>query len=161
MKIFFLLLAITVYSCDAQVTTPKKQPLQSKTQSKPDFSVALNFINSYTKHCLSRNKKGPSTTTWVRLNNLLTPAFKTNYKTLVDGADPEFGLEFDPIFDAQDFPDKGFVILKTDASQGYVTVSGIGWKEFQVNLKIVQLNNKWLVDGAGFINIPENKRASR
>ena len=75
--------------------------------------------------------------------------------------DPIEGFDSDPIVDAQDFPDKGFSILKQDPNTGYVTMVGNGWKDFTVVLRIVHINNKWLVDGAGTINIPESKWRKR
>jgi hypothetical protein len=75
--------------------------------------------------------------------------------------DPELGLDSDPVFDAQDFPEKGFSILKVDTLSQYVTVVGNDWKEFELVLKVERENNKWLVDGAGVINIPDDKRAKR
>lgn len=70
------------------------------------------------------------------------------------------GLDFDPIFDAQDFPDEGFIILSHDSS-GYVTLQGKDWPEFTVVAKVAWENNTWLVDGTGVINIPEEKRTKR
>ena len=159
MKKFLLVLAIGVYHCDAQVGLSKKQTIEVKNQSKPDFDIALKFINDYVKHLVASDKNGkrePSSTTWIKLNTLVTPAFKTKYKALGS-------LDADPILDAQDFPEKGFIISKTDPSQGYVTVTGIGaeWTEFKVILKVIQLNNKWLVDGSGIVNIPKSKQAKR
>jgi len=104
------------------------------------------------------------TSEWIRQNPLLTDNFKNRYTTLVDSADkkdPELGLGSDPIFDAQDFPEKGFSILKIDTVNRYVTVVGNDWKDFELVLKLDQENNKWLVDGAGIINVPGDKRAKR
>ena len=162
MRILFLLLFFGIYDCNAQVNTAKKQPVAT-TQSKPDFTVALNFINGYVKYIMAEEKNKPSRSSWVKNNVLLTPAFKASYKALEDANDPEFGFEADPILDAQDLPEKGFVIVKTDASQGYVTVRGVGtgWEKFTVVLKVTKSQNKWLVDGSGIVNIPASKQAKR
>ena len=56
---------------------------------------------------------------------------------------------------------KGFSLLKADTSSGYVTVQGIDWKKFELVLRLVRVDAKWLVDGAGIINIPIEKRARR
>lgn len=69
------------------------------------------------------------------------------------------GLGFDPIFDAQDYPDKGFKIDKQDST--YVIVKGINWPDFRLSLRLTFEDRQWLVDGAGVINIPTNKRAKR
>lgn len=130
----------------------------------PDFNVALQFINDYTRFCLLTDKDKVSDSVWINQNILLTQNFKRHYKALVDSAwkaDSELGLDFDPIFDAQDFPDKGFSIAKTDSSSGYVTVAGKEWKDFFLNIHVVLESNRSLVDGAGVINIPFARRAQR
>lgn len=71
------------------------------------------------------------------------------------------GLDSDPILDAQDFPDKGFELVNCDSTAGFVTIRGKEWKDFILTVKVVDQNNKWLVDGAGVINIPVTKRARR
>jgi hypothetical protein len=128
-------------------------------QGSSEIDAALKFINDYTELCNS----GPIDKTWIERNKLLTENFKKTYSNLFDSAnkeDPELGLDFDPIFDAQDFPDKGFELVKCD-SLGYVTVSGIDWPDFILVLKLVQEGNKWLVDGCGVINIQLEKRAKK
>ena len=128
-----------------------------------DFSIALKFVNDYAEYCAPSNQKRDERT-WIDKNPLLTINFKNKYKNILDSAlkkDPELGLGFDPIFDAQDFPDKGFSIFAADTSSGYVTVVGNDWKEFKLVLKMVNEDNKWLVDGAGIINVPTDKRAAR
>lgn len=125
----------------------------------PDFNVALQFINAYTEYCATS-----ADANWITKQPLLTDNFKAAHKKLIEDAqkaDPEMGLGFDPIFDAQDYPDKGFTIASADTANGYVTVTGVNWPDFQVVLKVVQQNNQWLVDGAGVINIPQEKRAKR
>ncbi|WP_147275758.1 hypothetical protein [Adhaeribacter pallidiroseus] len=119
-------------------------------------------MNDYADYCTP--KSPPSNdTTWIKRNQLLTNNFKNRYESLLDSADkadPEIGLDFDPIFDAQDYPDEGFIFSSQDSS-GFVTLKGKDWPEFTVVVKVVLENNKSLVDGAGIINIPVNKRALR
>ena len=76
-------------------------------------------------------------------------------------ADPELGLDADPVLDAQDFPEKGFELNNCDSTAGYVSVKGKDWKDFFLVLKVVHENNQWLVDGVGIINISFDKRAKR
>lgn len=98
---------------------------------------------------------------WINNSTLLTDKFKSSYNKILADAykdEPEVGLDFDPIFNGQDYPDKGFKITKYDSASGFVTLVGIDWKDFIVTVKIVFLKNKWLVDGAGIINIPEDKQ---
>jgi hypothetical protein len=152
-----------LFSCNSEnKTNSDTSTSQSEKEVIPDFNVALTFINDYTKMCTSPQRT--TTAEWIKQNSLLTDNFKNRYKTLSDSAqkkDPELGLGSDPIFDAQDFPEKGFSLLKIDTLKRYVTVAGNDWKEFELVLKVAQQNNKWLVDGAGVINIPGDKRAKR
>lgn len=125
--------------------------------------MALKFINDYASYCAAENAKRDDVK-WIEGDSLLTTNFKQLYRNMVDSArkkDPELGLDSDPIFDAQDFPQKGFTILTADTAAGYVTMNGIDWKDFQLVLKLKRENDKWLVDGAGVINVPPDKRAKR
>ncbi len=133
------------------------------TESKPDFNVALTFINDYATFCTPTSPP-TNDTNWIENNSLLTDNFKRQYFSLLDSGkriDAELGLGFDPIFDAQDFPDSGFVIAAWDEKTGFVTVRGKDWPQFVLVLKVVSHNHKSLVDGCGVINIPEDKRAKR
>ena len=162
-RLFFLVLTtIVLLSCDTNTEVKTSIATSSdKTENTPDFNVALNFINDYVAFS---SVKPTIDTNWITNNSSLTDNFKSKYSNLLDSAykvDHELGLDFDPIFDAQDFPDKGFEISKFDNTTGYITVKGKAWKEFELVLKIVFQDNKWLVDGSGVINIPVDKRANR
>lgn len=165
LKIYSLAFSlITLFACHSG-TDNRKAAEKNVQEHKviPDFNVALKFINDYAGFCSPENRHS-SDTAWIEHNPLLTDGFKTIYKNIVDAArieDPELGLDFDPIFDAQDFPDKGFSILKADTTSGYVTVRGNDWPTFELVLKVKLINNQWLVDGAGIINIPKEKRSKR
>ncbi len=158
------LLSVGLLSCNSEnKAKPETSTDVSEKQVTPDFNVALNFINDYTKFCTKTDQR-TTEAEWIKQNSLLTDNFKIRYRDLLDSAqkkDPEIGLDFDPIFDAQDFPEKGFSIIKIDTLSGYVTVAGNDWKDFELVLKVEQEHNKWLVEGAGVINIPDDKRAKR
>lgn len=101
---------------------------------------------------------------WVSTNDLVTDRFKKELKTMVDEAfktDPEMGLGFDPIVDGQDFPDEGFELESFDNKTNYLVVKGKKWPDFKVTIKMVLEGNKWLVDGCGVVNIPEDKQSPR
>jgi hypothetical protein len=125
----------------------------------PDFNVALTFINDYTRHCTSVDMDK-----WIPKHKLLSDNFKSAYKAFVDSVrreDPEMGLDFDPIFDAQDYPDKGFFLKEIDSADRCVTVEGKNWNDFTVVLKVVRKSGKSLVDGAGIIHMPKDKWPKR
>jgi len=157
-------LLVGLLSCNSETrNNPETSNASSQKPITPDFSVALSFINDYTKFCTKADQRS-NTEEWIKQDSLLTSNFKDQFRNLLDSAkkkDPELGLDFDPIFDAQDFPEKGFTILKADTLGQYVTVVGNDWKEFELVLKVKQEHDKWLVDGAGVINIPNDKRAKR
>lgn len=95
---------------------------------------------------------------------MLTDSFKQTHKRLLEDArraEPEAGLGYDPVLNAQYFPEKGFSVVRTDAPNGYVTVAGNGSPDFEVVLKIVRQGDRSLVDGAGVVNIPGEKRPKR
>jgi hypothetical protein len=164
MRTLLILATIVFLSCSRQnETNTTSSSTTNKSESTPDNNVALTFINDYALFC---EPKSPPTndTNCIRNNSLLTNNFKSTYYNLIHSArkdDPEMGLGFDPIFDAQDFPDKGFVMVKSDSKDGFVTVKGKDWPEFTLVLKIVVQNGKSLVDGSGVINIPADKKAKR
>ncbi len=128
--------------------------------------AANSFMNEYKKYCDdSLHKKTKQTTDqWVQRNSKVTEHLKKSYKKLVEDAnkeDPEMGLDFDPIFDAQDYPDQGFKILSCDEKTNLVTLNGKDWEDFKVVVKTSKTGKGWLIDGAGVINIPKNLRAKR
>ena len=127
------------------------------------YDNALTFINSYVDNCNKMNE-AIDIVEWVNSNNLTTIRFKTELKRILDEAkekEPEVGLDFDPILDAQDFPDKGFELESTDEATNYLVVRGKDWNDFKLTIKVVQENGEWLVDGCGIINIPPDKLGER
>jgi hypothetical protein len=145
---------------------PKDTAIAIVTPPVPDSLVALKFLNDYIEYCNkgSKNEKATGTWDWLKQQPVLTDNFKAAYKKLEEKAkkdDPEMGLDFDPIFDAQDYPDKGMEILACEGKTGFVTLRGKAWKDFLITVRLVSVNSKWLVDGAGVINIPEEKRPKR
>jgi hypothetical protein len=122
--------------------------------------IALNFMNSYIDYIENRDYEQ----NFVDKNILITNEFKSTYNKLHDDAlreDPEYGLGFDPILDAQDYPEEGFEILNYDSISGFVVLKGKNWEAFTVSVKLKLINNSWLVDGAGVINIPEDKQREK
>jgi len=147
-----------VFCCDLQVDASFQPGTINQKGRFVHADVALQFMDNYAKLYDNQQKDVDS---WIKDNTLLTTRFKSTYKKIMDDAykaDPELGLDFDPIFDAQDYPDKGFKVLKYNRASGYVTLCGKDWEAFTVIVKVVFQNNRWLVDGAGIINIPKDKQ---
>ena len=170
MKIIYaLLIPIVLCSCNTSSKNEVKnnKPIennQSKTaETKTDYTIAVNFMNNYVDY-ISDTIGKISDDEFIKKNKFVTQQFKDRYKTIIDSAnkaEPEVGLDFDPIIDGQDYPDKGFKIKSIDEKNGFVTLSGIDWTDFEVAVKVVNENNKTFVDGSGIINIPTNKQAKR
>ena len=172
MKKCFICLFIlgVLISCDFINKSPKSIE-SSNTEIVKDsvynpqikYEVATEFMNNYTDYVMDTIGK-ISEDEYIKQNELLTDNFKKRYQTIIDSAnrvEPEIGLDFDPIVDGQDSPDKGFKIKSIDKENDLVTLQGIDWKDFEVTVKVINQNNKSFVDGAGIINIPTNKQAKR
>ncbi len=142
---------------DSALIKPKNS---KKGDATLDTDNAIKFINGYIENLNKRTKK----IDWVNSSPLTTESFKNELKRILDNAykeEPEVGLDFDPILDAQDNPDRGFELESLDQKTNYLTVRGIDWPEFKVTMRIKQESGTWLVDGCGIVNIPTDKRASR
>lgn len=128
-----------------------------KTKSKIDYNIALKFINEYNKEFFN-----PTSTSidWLSKNKYASQNLIKSYKQLQDAAeaaDPELGLDFDPIVDGQDSDEEGFEIKKIDSVKNYVTVRGKSLSTFEITIKLIENNGKTLVDGSGVLNIPKSK----
>ncbi|MDO9212333.1 MAG: hypothetical protein Q8Q54_14245 [Methylococcales bacterium] len=126
--------------------------------------IANQFINSYIKYnnAVYQQKTQESVLEWLQKNKTVTPHFTQSYQQLLaqaEKADPELGLDFDPILDAQDYPEQGMKIASCDEQSGLITLVGKdkAWENFKVVVNVLDKR----VDGAGVINIPKDKQASR
>ena len=120
--------------------------------------IALNFVNSYVDNC-NKMKGAIGILEWVESNKMVTKSFKDELKRMIDEADnkdPEIGLDYNPIFNAQDYPEKGFEIESFDREKNFLILRGIDWPKFKILIKISSENNTWLIDGCGSINIPNS-----
>lgn len=136
---------------------------KEKKSTDLNYQVALNFLNSYIENS-NKMKDAIGIIEWTKMTPFATESLKKELENMVNTAlkqDPEIGLDFDPFFDAQDYPDEGVELDDFNAQTGYVTVKGIKWKSFKVTIKVVYQNGQTLVDGCGVVNIPVNKRAVR
>lgn len=155
-RTLILILGLSILSCN----TPNSRSDERLNTTEPDYKVAIQFINDYIDYCNDHNSE-VGIIDWVNSRKDVTSNFKTELKkilTVADRQDPDLGLGFDPILDAQDYPDK----LEIDYNDSaYLVVKGIDWPEFRLTLKLRLVGNIWLVDGSGIINVPENKRIER
>lgn len=167
MKNIFILTLLFFASCgqptDSKVPTDKSIVQSTNVEQEKLIENALIFINFYVDNC-NKMKESIRVVEWANSNKLTTQSFKTELKRLMDVAyklEPEIGLDADPIFDAQDYPDKGFELDSLDDKTNYIVVKGKNWPDFKLTIKMISDNNNWLVDGCGIINIPNDKRIAR
>jgi len=150
-KLAFVLMILLFIGCQSK---PKKEIVKTSPET-----IGLNFINDY-----MRNIENLDFVEWIEKYPRTTKSFKLEIKRLVDEAEkeaPGYGLGFDPILDAQDYPDKGFNLKSIDTVAGYMSVIGRDWESFVVTIKLTRENSKWMIDGCGMVNIPMEKQASR
>jgi hypothetical protein len=144
-KLMILFLAATVFSCETSVETTSEQ-------AGLDPQVAVDVLNDYVKSCNELRDSGK----WVENHSQLTKEFKNDYKKLIKEAyedDPEMGLGFDPIFNAQDYSEKGYELSSFDSKTGLVVLQGVDYPDYKVKLLVKIVDNKCLVDGAGVIRM--------
>lgn len=149
------IIALVILFCN---TDSKSQD----TTNGSDTTVALKFINDYVHFC-TKNRSVLNYPKWIKNNKVATDEFKTLYIEMIDAATKDESavrLEFDPIFNAKDFPEKGFSLSQSGDDE-YVTVKGKDRPEFKTVIKMKLIGGKWMVDGAGVVNIPKKKQVKR
>ncbi len=93
---------------------------------------------------------------WVKASPMLTGGYKKQFeKEIIRAreADPEMGLDYDPIFNAQDIPEKGFGVsnLEIIGNRATVIVIAVDWPDHPINVALVKSNDQWLINGIGNI----------
>jgi hypothetical protein len=138
-------------------------PKETFYQKDNKVENALKFINDYVTNSNKIDNR-TEIIEWVNSNNLTTKSFKSELKKIIDDAyktEPEVGLNFDPILDAQENPEKGFELEVFDEKTNYLIIRGKDWQEFKLTMKVAEENGNWLVDGCGIVNIPDSKKSKR
>lgn len=161
--IITLLLLTSLYACEqgGPVSPSPNEELEAEyKESEPDYQVALKFINDYAD-ILYNGTSIPSEEEWTEGREDVTEEFKAEVKRIIQEGlknDPEMGLGFDPILDAQDLP-SSFEAEREDGE--YLVVKGVDWPEFLLTMKLKQIDGQWLVDGSGIVNIPKSRQMKR
>ena len=181
MKKTFLLAGILAVSVLGMAETSVKTPGQGaagkeavitvkKVENAPE-AVALNFINAYYFNLL----EGIDDNNWFEAQPL-TDNFKKVYRNqeraikiseqILDGkkiskADQEFSrkysVDYTPIFGARIFyldENSVFAVKSYDKKTGIVTLKDEK-TEIELPVKVVNVKGKWLIEGAGTVNISE------
>lgn len=158
--IILIILAFFLFRCDSQSEKSNENELRS---TEINSQVGIDFLNSYIENC-NQMQGSTDVVEWTRSSKVATDKFKTELENLVVNArkeNPELGLGFDPIFDAQDYLDEGIRLFEFDAETGFLTVKGINWESFKVTMRLISQDGQTKVDGCGIINIPKDKSTSR
>lgn len=153
------ILSLVILGCQAKGSNIGFSETENQS-FEPNYEVAIQFINDYLDYS-NELKSEIGLIDWVTRRNDVTTDFKNELIRVLNEAEKnnsEHGLGFDPILDAQDSPNR-FVINKTESE--YLIVKGENWPEFELIIKVKLVDNKWIVDGSGIINIPVNKRIKR
>lgn len=164
-QLFFITTLFLFISCSSDTkTTTETFTTESTTDiNNNPVDYALTFINGYVDSCNKMNES-IGIVEWVRSSQLASDHFKTELEKIIADAnekDPEMGLGFDPIFDAQDYPDEGFELDTFGDKTNYIIVKGKNMPDFRLTMSMVDENGIWLVDGCGIVNIPIGKRSKR
>lgn len=137
------------------------EPIESQTELNSE--IAVNFINSYVENA-NKMREAVEIREWVNSSKLVTDNFKTELFNMINEAferEPDYGLGFDPILDAQDYPEEGFLLSNYDSTLNIATVAGKQWTSFVLNIKLTNQNGRTLVDGCGVVNMHAEQRAER
>ena len=153
-----LIFIVLISSCSnpEQKVEIESEPL---IEERPNAeTVAVNFINNYVDYC--ENHAGSiQYVDWAKNEEYVSSVFVDSLEKMVSDAyaiEPEMGLGYDPIFNAQDYPSEGFEFKSLTKEQTYVvTVCGKEWKEFEVNIKLVSTRASMLIIGAGVVNMKD------
>ena len=160
MKILILILGLSLLVSNSTISKIGINSQDKVQNVEPDYKVAVMFINDYVDFLNDRNSN-IGLIEWIDSRTDITIDFKTELKgiiTKIEKEYPEIGLDFDPIIDAQDRPNK-FEIDTKDSD--YLIVKGTDWPAFRLILKLKFEFDKWLVDGSGIVNIPIDKQINR
>lgn len=157
-KILGLLACLLLLSCgERRGNKDQKEEGSSDSYAQHETLAAdkaLQFINAYVENC-NKRKEAMDVVDWVRKSDMTTEAFSKALTSLLDEAlkeEPEIGLDADPIFNAQDYPDKGFELESYDKTSHLIVVKGKERPDFTLTIKMREENNNWLVDGCGMVN---------
>ena len=163
MRILTIILLLTFFSCKKSVSQEKEVTIEKTKNQITAEKIALDFINKYVEYCNDRNSE-LGLIEWISEQPNVTENFKLELKRIILEAkkqDPELGLGFDPIFDAQDYPDSGFELEKSVKKSEFITVKGKEWSDFKLKIKMELKNEQWLVNGIGIINMSEKEQIKR
>jgi len=136
-KVFVL--SLLLFSCSEN--TPSEG-----VSSIPDWQLGLDFANDY-RNLSDSSSSFSSKLDWLESCEMVSPAFLSSYEQLM-----EQDIDFDPVFNAQDYPDEGFSIAHKDSINNRLLLQGIDWPAFKLEIQLIQTESGWKIDQAGVVN---------
>lgn len=121
--------------------------------------AALNFINDYVHNC-NKMKNQIGIIEWVNTNQYSSKNLKKELTKIIEEAykiESDYGLGFDPIFNAQEYPDEGFKLVSFDTISGIVNVEDKISDSFKTEIRLIKEKDNWRVNGIGIINMPQKQ----
>lgn len=157
-SIDYLIFMVLISSCSnpEQKVEIESEPLDEELPNAE--TIAVNFINNYAAYCEHHTGEF-SVVDWANNEEYVSSIFVDSLEKMITDAyeiEPEMGLGYDPIFNAQDYPSEGFEFKTLTMEQTYlVTVCGKEWKEFEVKIKLASTRASMLIIGAGVVNMKD------
>lgn len=128
--------------------------LSSFADCKSMENTAITFINSYVSFIEGNSNEFPPYA-WVQKNALLSNEFKAAYKKTIEAGyleDPELGIGYDPILNAQDIPgSKGYMAISCSPEKHTVELQDKENKAFINAVELTYVDGKWLITSIGSI----------
>lgn len=122
----------------------------SQAQSSIE-SLVNNFFRSYLAF-IEKPTKGDyesALIAWIQKQPSLTDAYKREFKKVVMGArkkDPELGLDYDPILNAQDVPEHSLKATAVKVNGNTASALAVEKSGFKIKIGLVKIKGKWLIN---------------
>jgi hypothetical protein len=142
MKFFVALLALLSFTgiCNAECLAQAQ--------------AANTFIKDYIKFNDGSFKTTENRDAWINRNEILTTKFKASYNKIIkDSMKYEWGLDSDPIFNAQDYPPE-YETFSCDEKSNFIILKAVNGERYRILVKVTKSGRGWLIDGINYINIP-------
>jgi hypothetical protein len=149
--IFIFTLFLLLNACGPH----SKQNNSNTAINESKDSIAVRVFNDYLFKCNRMFDPIPASE-WLKNNSYFTDKYKEKILKEIDDSqavDPEMGLEVDPIFKTQDFPDMGFTVDGSDSIKNTVFLSGKDLMTFKVLVQFELVDNQWKIADSKAFNI--------
>lgn len=143
--LLLLCLALCLSATPARSASPAEAEVKKTVET---------FYQQYYHDFIHRKPKGDwdsKLIQWVKDSPYTSASFKKGLaKAMRDAkkANPEVGLDADPILAGQDYPEKGYraKTIKITGDHAAVTMEGIDSQDFHIPLTLVHDHGQWLIE---------------